>query len=86
MNKPIDEIPELVEKAQIEIAAIKELTKQQFEDDMDNLKLYAGKGITRLDSLGAIEKLCEIIEKRIKLMIVCLEQANEAARSIEVKQ
>lgn len=86
MNENIKALPAQIEKLEQIIEEIDKLAKEQFAEDLDKLKVYMkGAGTIRLDSLGAIGELCNIIRKDIERMKICLEQANEAAARIEVK-
>jgi len=82
----IPEIQQSVKGIRDNIDKIRANVRTQFASDMEHLKLYADEqGTTRLDMLGQIDKLCEMILLRTDRIDTCIEAVMTAAGKLEIK-
>lgn len=78
-NETIQDIKTSVEK-------LKDLLIEQFNSDMEHLKLYASEaGTVRLDMLGSAVKLCESMVSRFDIIETCLKKAVDVGSKLEIK-
>lgn len=86
-NEFLDKIQEQVNEGRKITTKIQELLHQQMDLDIETLKLYACKeGTSRLDYIGAMSSLCNLMERRWEFMQTYIEQAKKTAGKIMVIQ
>lgn len=77
---------DVVKEIKLTIDKLKDLVIEQFNSDMEHLKLYASEaGTVRLDMLGSAVKLCESMASRLDIIETCLKKAIEVGSKLEIK-